>query len=136
MSKHCWAGEKQMSVHGRAQNFTLPQQNICRCRGWNWHVCIHSIADPSININTHLQARHLTVTSVITSHAAFSNSPQLRSAFMRVISDGRVQIKTDIKTAGHGYLTRKSSSGKADINAASIAWRKSKPCVAHLETFF
>lgn len=59
MSKHCWAGEKQMSVHGRAQNFTLPRQNLYRCRGWNWHVCIHSIADTSININTHLQASSL-----------------------------------------------------------------------------
>lgn len=29
--------------------------------------------------------------------------------------------------------TRKSSSGKAEMNAGSIAWRKSKPWVAHLQ---
>lgn len=43
-----------------------------------------------------------------------------------------VQFGENDKEKKTGHFTRKSSSGKADIKAGSMAWRKSKPWVAHL----
>ena len=36
------------------------------------------------------------------------------------------------RSTGSGFFTRNSSSGKADMKAGSMAWRKSKPWVAQL----
>lgn len=78
------------------------------------------------------------------SHVQYTRSSELVNSAERKVNSQSVETipnKTVVQFVGSnargketGSFTRKSSSGNADMKAGSIAWRKSKPWVAHLQT--